>query len=90
VVDIGGSIGALVVNTDQALDGAQIEIRPVGAGPSAQTHTIVRAREIPGGGVVYAGVFPSLAAGEYTLLAWGSLPETAVRVEGGSVTQISW
>jgi len=55
VVDIGGTIGALVVNTAQALDGAEIEIRP--AGSTTRAHTIVRAREIPGGGVVYAGVF---------------------------------
>ncbi len=88
VIEIGGSIGALVVNTTHALDGAEIEICPVGS--TARTHTIVRAREIPGGAVVYAGVFPSLPAGAYTVLAWGALPAAEVRIEGGAVTEFSW
>jgi hypothetical protein len=87
-VDIGGVIGALVVNTPQALELAEIEICPVGT--TSRTHTVVRAREVPGGGVVYAGVFPSLPAGDYTLLRWGSMPETVVPIVGGTVTQFTW
>ncbi|MDQ6615030.1 MAG: phospholipase [Actinomycetota bacterium] len=88
VVDIGGTVGALVVTTTHALDGAEIEICPVGS--TSRTHTIVRAREVPGCGLVYAGVFPSLPEGDYTVLAWGSLPEAVVRIDGGSVTQFTW
>ncbi len=88
VVDIGGTIGALVVKTTLALDGVEIEICPLGS--SSRSHTIVRPREVPGGTVVYAGVFPSLAAGDYTLLAWGSQPAAVVRVAGGRVTEFSW
>jgi hypothetical protein len=88
VIEIGGVIGALVVNTTHALDGAEIEICPVGG--TFRTHTIVRAREVPGGTVVYAGVFPSLPAGAYTLLPWGALPSAEVRIEGGAVTEFSW
>jgi hypothetical protein len=87
-VDIGGTIGALVVNAPQALLGAEIEICPVGS--TTRTHTVVRAREVPGRGVVYAGVFPDLPEGEYTLLAFGKLPEATVRIGGGVVTQFSW
>jgi len=88
VIDIGGDIGALVVTTRAALEGAEIEICPVGS--LTRAHTIVRARQVRGADVVYAGVFPSLPSGEYTLLAWGYLPETQFTVEGGAVTEISW
>jgi hypothetical protein len=88
VIDIGGTIGALVVNTTQDLDGAEIEICPVGT--TSRTHTIVRAREVPGAAVVYAGVFPALPAGAYTLLPWGTLPGAVLRVEGGAVTEFRW
>ncbi len=88
VVDIGGTIGALVVKTPEALDGAEIEICPVGG--LARTHTIVRPRELPGGGIVYAGVFPSLPEGDYVLLAYDLLPEYPVHVDGGAISQISW
>jgi hypothetical protein len=88
VVDIGGVVGALVVTAPQALELAEIEIRPVGA--TSRTHTIVRPREVPGGRVVYAGVFPSLPAGDYTLLAWGTMREAVVHVDGGAVTQFCW
>lgn len=88
VVDIGGDIGALVVMTSEALDGAEIEICPLVS--RVRTHTVVRARQTPVGGVVYAGVFPSLPAGDYLLLAWGPMPELPVSVNGGAVTQISW
>jgi len=90
VIDIGGTIGALVVVSPPDLHGAEIEICPVGLGPAARTHTIVRAREAPGVGIVYAGVFPSLPEGDYTLLAQGAMPETVVRVVGGAVAQVAW
>jgi len=88
VIDIGGTIGALVVNTPEALDGAEIEICPVGT--TTRSHTIVRPRELPGGGTVYAGVFPSLPAGDYVLLPYGSRPESPVHVDGGVISQIDW
>jgi hypothetical protein len=88
VVDIGGSVGALVVNTAPALDGAEIVICPTASG--ARTHTVVRPREVLGGGVVYAGVFPALPAGDYRLLPWGQLPDAVVTVTGGAVTEFTW
>lgn len=88
VIDVGGTIGALVVNTPEALDGAEIEICPVGT--TARTHTIVRQRGLPGGGIVYAGVFPSLPAGDYVLLPWGPMPESVVHIDGGAISQFNW
>jgi hypothetical protein len=88
LIDIGGTIGALVVNTPEALDGAEIEICPVGT--TTRSHTIVRPRELPGGDIVYAGVFPSLPEGDYILLPYDSLPESSVHVDGGAISQINW
>ena len=85
VVDIGGDIGALVVHTTSDLDEVEIHLCPVGSG--ARTHTVVRARHLPNGGVVYAGVFPSLPAGDYTLLA--PMP-TLVHIAGGAITDVHW
>jgi hypothetical protein len=85
VVDIGGDTGALVVHTTPDFDEVEIHICPVGTG--SRTHTVVRARHLPSGDVVYAGVFPSLPAGDYTLLA---PVETVVHVDGGAVTEASW
>lgn len=88
LIDIGGTIGALVVTTTEVLNGAEIEICPVGT--TARAHTIVRPRELPGGGIVYAGVFPSLPAGDYVLLPWGDMPESVVHIDGGAISQFTW
>jgi hypothetical protein len=88
LIDIGGAIGALVVHTPDELEGAEIEICPVGT--TARTHTIVRARELPAGGIVYAGVFPSLPEGDYVVLPWGTMPETTVHIDGGAISQLNW
>lgn len=88
LVDVGGDIGLLVVLTDAALEGEEIEIQPLGA--ATRTHTVVRPRELPAGGVVYAGVFPSLPAGDYVLVAQDGHPEQPVHVAGGVVTEVTW
>ena len=90
MVDIGGSVGALVVTTTAALDGAQIEICPRGADRAARTHTIVRPRQVPGRGPVYAGVFPALPAGEYDLLPWAERPPRSFAITGSAITEVDW
>ncbi len=45
---------------------------------------------MPGGGIVYAGDFPAIAEGDYTLLPVGSLPSATVHIDGGTVTQFNW
>ena len=87
VVDIGGDVGALIIDTPPALAGAEIEI----SHESGDRRTHVAVRERHGQGAVHhAAVFPALVAGAYTV--WdpqGGARRTAV-VSGASVTRITW
>jgi hypothetical protein len=65
VIDIGGDIGAVVLNTPDWLAGDEIEIRQKDK-REASTHTAVRARCL-GHSVTFAAVFPAVGAGDYTL-----------------------
>jgi hypothetical protein len=86
VADIGDDIGALVLYTPAEHCGVEIDIEPVGR-PAQRTHVAVRERHLPTGHV-YAAFYPSLAAGDYTLL----LPDghRPVSIAGGAVTEIAW
>ncbi|QMU73828.1 phospholipase [Streptacidiphilus sp. P02-A3a] len=88
LVDIGGDIGALVVLTPPDLHGAEIELSPVDQ-EEVRTHVAVRERRGPGA-TRYAAVFPSLAAGDYTVWDPASRPVTRVTVNGGQVAQLTW
>jgi len=86
VIDIGGRVGALVVYTDAAVAGLEIEVTPTdGAGPP--THTAVRERRLPRG-TRFAAVFPALPAGSYRLPPIGSAPGRDVTVGPGRVTEV--
>jgi hypothetical protein len=90
VLDIGPHAGALVLYTSEDLAGAEIEIRP-GWGALVGTHTAVRARHV-GDGVLYAGVFGSLAEDTYDLRLKGGGPGSpllTVDVVAGAVTEIT-
>jgi hypothetical protein len=99
VLDIGGAIGAAVVVTPLAMDGCEIEVRPVGAG-WVGTHVAVRRRLRPGGPEVCAAVFGSLAAGAYELRVRPGMTASApggcagvihrIEVAGGAVTTTDW
>lgn len=84
VLDIGGDIGALLFYVGPERDGEEIDLVPTD--PSAPTtHTQVHPRDIEGG-TVYAGLFPSVPAGDYRLqLIDGGVP---VSVRGGEVTTL--
>ena len=86
VADIGGDVGALVLYTAPEQCGVEIDIQPVGR-PDRRSHVAVRERRVAHGSV-YAAFYPSLVAGEYTLL----LPEgpRAVTIRGGAVAEIDW
>jgi hypothetical protein len=86
VADIGDDVGALVLYTAPEQCGVEIDIEPVGR-PAQRTHVAVRERQLVTGSV-YAAFYPSLAAGEYTLL----LPDGArvVAIDGGAVTETVW
>ncbi len=51
-------------------------------------HTDVRERRLPDGSV-YAGVFPAVAAGDYTLLGPEGAPDHDVTIASGKVTEVS-
>jgi hypothetical protein len=86
VLDIGGGTGALLVIVPAALLHTEIEVSPDGR-PDARTHTGVHERPMAGRPLAIA-LFPSLAAGTWTL--WGSGPCATQRVEiaDGKVTQL--
>ncbi len=88
VMDIGGDTGALVVYTPEILAGAEIEIARRGEATTF-VHTEVRERRLPQGSL-FAGVFPGVPAGDYSLLAVASLPSVDFSVAGGQVSEITW
>ena len=88
VMEVGGDVGALVVYTPDALAGHEIELALRGE-QRQFVHTEVRERQLPDG-TIYAGVFPAVPAGEYTLLSIHALPALDVNVEGGRVAELTW
>jgi hypothetical protein len=87
LLDIGGDVGALVVHTADVLDGVEIELSHRGE-RRAFVHTEVRERRLPEGSV-YAGVFPAVVVGEYTLLGLDGRPDQAVTISSGQVTEVT-
>ena len=65
--------------------------RPIGASPvtSVFVHTEVRERCLPDG-PVFAGVFPAVPVGDYTLLATGDRDVCNVTISEGGVTEVHW
>ena len=95
MLDIGGDIGALVVETPPEMVGVEIEIRPAGANRDAAGHThyphvAVVERPAPGGPVPSL-VFGELSAGVYHLHDKGG-DEVLARatVRGNAVTEMVW
>jgi len=87
VLDIGDNVGALVVHTADSLSGMEIEIARRGQS-QAFTHTDVRERRLPDGSV-YAGVFPALEVGDYTLLGINGAASHDVTITSGRVTEVT-
>jgi hypothetical protein len=88
IMDVGGDTGALVVYTPASLAGREIEIIRRGE-TTPFVHTEVRERRLPAGSM-YAGVFPGVPAGNYTLVPTASLPALEVSVGGGQICEITW
>ena len=87
VLDIGDGVGALVVHAPATMCGIEIEIARRGE-TNAFTHTEVRERRLPAESV-YAGVFPALAAGDYTLLDVDAHRSQDLTIRSGQVTEVS-
>jgi hypothetical protein len=102
LLDIGGDIGALVLAMPAALEGHEIEIRPIGHDHSvgrhaeehehdhALPHVGVLGRPV-GDRVVFSAVFGELRAGRYELYVRPSGPvQLDVEIHGGEVSYANW
>jgi hypothetical protein len=83
VLDIGGDRGALLVYLDRSRIGGELHIRPE---TGVATHTGVWERPAAPDRPVVA-VFPSLAAGRYTILGDDGGGWRDVAVDAGAVTE---
>lgn len=87
VLDIGQDVGALIIYTEAALRGREIEISPRGS--AARVHVEVLERRIDHR-PVFAAVFPGLRAGDYKIWGDASDPSGTVTVVGGKVATVDW
>ena len=89
ILDIGGTVGALVITTGPELAEEEIEISP-GIDPTMRrTHNVVHPRRDRDVIMAYAAVFPAVQAGEYTVWNQDGSPYAVVTVHGGEVTQLT-
>jgi hypothetical protein len=91
VLELGADVGALILYTPAELDGAEIEISRDDAPGARRTHSQVRQRPMATA-TAYAAVYPSLAAGQYTIWRDEHSPvaTATVTVTGGQVTSCRW
>lgn len=93
LLDIGGTVGALVVHLPVEWVGREIEIRPAGSTDRAAhcPHVAVIARATARA-VVPTAVFPALEQGDYELIEKQAAGDPGMRVSvvGGAVTEVSW
>jgi hypothetical protein len=87
LLDIGGDVGAAIINTPASLVGSEIEIRRCGTAWDG-THVAVRERHVAGG-AVHAALFSGLAHGDYEVRIRGDAdsPTTTLTVQGGRVSE---
>ena len=88
ILDLGDSVGALILDAPAGLHGREIEISPAGDAAARRTHALVRRRDT-GTGSSYAAVYPGLAAGDYTVWRDSATPAGTVVIDGGRVTRFS-
>jgi hypothetical protein len=92
LLDIGGDVGALAIAMPAALEGAEVEIRPVDGrpNPGPLRHVAVHARAVTGQ-TLYSAVFPDLREGDYELyLRPDGDVQLRVTVTGGEVRHAVW
>lgn len=94
LLDIGGDIGALVVEMPSSMLGVEIEVRPVGGSndPSAHhPHVAVVERSTPQHDTIPSLVFGELHEGTYELYEKGGGPvRVTAEIKGGAVTELAW
>jgi hypothetical protein len=97
VLELGDTVGVLVLEATVELNGREIEISPVGGthdhahahGDAHRTHSMVRERGTAAG-KSYAAVYPGLAVGAYTVWRDLDTPVGTVTIDGGRVTRYRW
>ncbi|MFJ9690930.1 hypothetical protein [Kitasatospora sp. NPDC101183] len=88
VLEIGGTLGALIIYTGPADDGLEIEVSPVGD-DTTRTHAAVRPRHLVAH-TTHCAVISPLPEGDYTIWRTPQSPDTTCTVRGGGVTEHHW
>jgi hypothetical protein len=86
LLDIGGTVGALVLYADEACLGLEIDVTLVGAPRSHHMHTMIRRRRAVDREFI-AGVYPELEEGAYTVWGIDDAPLGEVTIVGGRVSE---
>ena len=87
ILELGMSVGALILDAPPDLHGHEIEISPVAGG--ARTHSLVRERRTATK-TLYAAVYPALAEGDYVVWDEDGIPAGRVSIHGGRATKFRW
>ena len=87
VLDIGGDVGALIVELAAVPPSRELEARPAGR-PDARFHTGVHERQVDDR-VVAVAVYPALHEGDYEILDDALAPMARCHVDGGRVSRLS-
>ncbi len=97
LLDIGGDIGALVVEMPREMLGVEIEIRPAGSAPAREgrhshhPHVAVVDRPTADGTSMPSLVFGNLREGSYELYEkGGGRVWLTTAVTGSEITQLTW
>lgn len=89
VLNLGGDVGALIVQADRHLLNVEIEISPVDddgrPDGTHRTHSMVRERQTAPH-PRFEAVYPDLQAGRYTIWHDATTPAAIVTIIGGQIT----
>jgi hypothetical protein len=88
VLEIGPELGALIVHTDAAMHGVEIEISP-SSDDDRRSHKQVLERSV-GGRAAFTAVFDQLAPGTYTLWTDDVARVRGVNVRGEHIAELRW
>jgi uncharacterized cupin superfamily protein len=86
VLDIGGTVGALLVHLPSTTASGELHVRPAGE-PFGQFHTGVH-RRTASGAVRWIALFCEVVEGTYEVLDDHGAPVAEVAVTGGHVAQL--
>jgi hypothetical protein len=86
VLDIGGEFGALILHSEEACLGLEIDLTPAGAPRSHHMHTMIRRRRAIDREFI-VGVYPELVEGTYTVWGIDDQPLGVVEIVGGQVCE---